>query len=104
MKRHRFAVPCLVYISNEKKHCERFAIRSRSMTLNPRRNKYVKNFANIRIIQVVCLCRWVRARVVCLRGESEEGEGEGQREGEEGEGEGQGEGEEDEGEGERVRG
>jgi 2-phosphoglycerate kinase len=51
MKRHTFAVPFLVHISNEKKHCERFAIRSRNMTLNPKRNKYVKNFQNIRIIQ-----------------------------------------------------
>ena len=41
-RRHTSAVPLLVYISNERKHLERFAVRSRHMTLNPIQNKYTK--------------------------------------------------------------
>ncbi len=60
-----------MYISDEDKHKERFAVRARSVgfgwilhlpfpvlcargrfnTLNPRHNKYVESFENIRIIQ-----------------------------------------------------
>lgn len=51
MKRHKTCIPFLIYISNETKHTERFAIRAKYMTLEPRLNKYIKFFKNIRMIQ-----------------------------------------------------
>lgn len=51
MKRHPSVVPFMVYIANEGKHLERFAVRAKYMTLDPARNKYVKYIRNIRIIQ-----------------------------------------------------
>eukprot|EP01112_Ceratiomyxa_fruticulosa_P022311 TRINITY_DN8123_c0_g1_i1.p1 TRINITY_DN8123_c0_g1~~TRINITY_DN8123_c0_g1_i1.p1 ORF type:complete len:500 (+),score=71.54 TRINITY_DN8123_c0_g1_i1:101-1501(+) len=50
VKRHPTCIPFLMYISNEAKHKERFAIRSKYMTLDPHQNKYTKYFKNIRII------------------------------------------------------
>jgi 2-phosphoglycerate kinase len=51
-KKHpRSVIPYIVYISNDQKHKERFAFRARYMTLEPRNNKYVKYFHNIRTIQ-----------------------------------------------------
>jgi len=50
VKRHPTCIPFLMYISNEDKHRERFAIRSKYMTLDPHQNKYTKYFKNIRII------------------------------------------------------
>ncbi|KAG2389516.1 hypothetical protein C9374_014076 [Naegleria lovaniensis] len=44
-------LPYIIYISNQQKHKERFAIRAKYMTLEPRNNKYVKYFQNIRQIQ-----------------------------------------------------
>lgn len=35
MQRHPSVVPFLVHISNEAKHMERFAVRSKVMTLRP---------------------------------------------------------------------
>lgn len=51
MKKHPGIIPFLIHISNEKKHMERFAIRSRNMTLSPKKNKYIKYFGNINCIQ-----------------------------------------------------
>lgn len=51
MKKHPSIVPFLVFISNETKHRERFAVRSKYMTTDPTRNRYVKHMKNIRIIQ-----------------------------------------------------
>lgn len=51
MQRHASVVPFLVHISNESKHMERFAVRSKVMTLRPDGNRYVKYFRNIRAIQ-----------------------------------------------------
>ena len=51
MKRHTCVIPFLVYISNSSKHKERFAIRSKYMTLDPKVNKYVQSFSSIRRIQ-----------------------------------------------------
>jgi 2-phosphoglycerate kinase len=51
MQRHPSVVPFLVHISNEAKHMERFAVRSKVMTLRPDGNRYVKHFRNIRAIQ-----------------------------------------------------
>lgn len=50
-KKYENCVPFLIYISNESKHKERFAVRSKYMTLDERFNKYIENFQNIRIIQ-----------------------------------------------------
>ncbi|KAL8153143.1 hypothetical protein V2J09_010903 [Rumex salicifolius] len=51
MKRHPSIVPFMIYITNEDKHLERFAVRAKYMTLDPARNKYVKYIRNIRTIQ-----------------------------------------------------
>ena len=52
MKKHPTSIlPYIIYISNQQKHKERFAIRAKYMTLEPRNNKYVKYFQNIRQIQ-----------------------------------------------------
>lgn len=50
-RKHDNCVPFLIFISNESKHKERFAVRSKYMTLDERFNKYIENFQNIRIIQ-----------------------------------------------------
>lgn len=51
VRRHPNCVPFVIYISNEVKHRERFAVRARHMTIDPQENKYIKYFDNIRIIQ-----------------------------------------------------
>ncbi|TDH66111.1 hypothetical protein CCR75_008607 [Bremia lactucae] len=51
VKKHPTCVPFVIYISNENKHRERFAVRARHMTIDPQENKYIKHFGNIRIIQ-----------------------------------------------------
>jgi len=56
-------VPC------QAKHVERFAIRAKYMTLEPRVNKYVHYFGNIRRIQDH-LCQQATAAPVCARGEA----------------------------------
>lgn len=50
-RKYKNCVPFLIYISNESKHKERFAVRSKYMTLDERFNKYIENFQSIRIIQ-----------------------------------------------------
>ncbi|KAA8544100.1 hypothetical protein F0562_022112 [Nyssa sinensis] len=51
MKKHPSIIPFMIYITNEDKHLERFAVRAKYMTLDPTRNKYVKYIRNIRTIQ-----------------------------------------------------
>ncbi|KAL4342548.1 hypothetical protein GQ457_08G000790 [Hibiscus cannabinus] len=51
MKKHPSIIPFMIYISNEDKHLERFAVRAKYMTLDPAKNKYVKYIKNIRAIQ-----------------------------------------------------
>ncbi|ONK63776.1 uncharacterized protein A4U43_C07F18810 [Asparagus officinalis] len=51
MKKHASIIPFMVYITNEEKHMERFAVRAKYMTLDPAKNKYVKYIRNIRTIQ-----------------------------------------------------
>ncbi|KAF7823368.1 P-loop NTPase domain-containing protein LPA1-like protein 1-like [Senna tora] len=51
MKKHPSIIPFMVYIANEEKHLERFAVRAKYMTLDPAKNKYVKYIRNIRTIQ-----------------------------------------------------
>ncbi|XP_010279555.1 PREDICTED: P-loop NTPase domain-containing protein LPA1 homolog [Nelumbo nucifera] len=56
MKKHPSIIPFLIYISDEEKHLERFAVRAKYMTLDPSKNKYAKYIKNIRTIQDY-LCR-----------------------------------------------
>ncbi|RKP22216.1 hypothetical protein SYNPS1DRAFT_32219 [Syncephalis pseudoplumigaleata] len=49
-------LPFVIYINKQAKHAERFATRAKYMTLEPRFNKYMKYFENIRMIQSH-LCR-----------------------------------------------
>ncbi|KAL0918315.1 hypothetical protein M5K25_010317 [Dendrobium thyrsiflorum] len=51
MKKHPSIIPFMIYIGNEEKHTERFAVRAKYMTLDPAKNKYVKYIKNIRTIQ-----------------------------------------------------
>ncbi|KAJ6806012.1 P-loop NTPase domain-containing protein LPA1-like [Iris pallida] len=51
MKKHPSIIPFMIYITNEDKHMERFAVRAKYMTLDPAKNKYVKYIRNIRAIQ-----------------------------------------------------
>ncbi|VFQ81499.1 unnamed protein product [Cuscuta campestris] len=51
MKKHPSIIPFMVFIANEEKHLERFAVRAKYMTLDPAKNKYVKYIRNIRTIQ-----------------------------------------------------
>ncbi|XP_022732006.1 P-loop NTPase domain-containing protein LPA1 homolog 1-like isoform X2 [Durio zibethinus] len=51
MKKHPSIMPFMIYITNEDKHLERFAVRAKYMTLDPAKNKYVKYIRNIRTIQ-----------------------------------------------------
>lgn len=51
MRKHPSIIPFMIYISNEDKHTERFAVRAKYMTLEPTKNKYVKYISNIRTIQ-----------------------------------------------------
>lgn len=50
MKKYPFCIPFVVIIKNKEKHKERFAVRSKHMTLDPKYNKYVECFPTIRII------------------------------------------------------
>ncbi|ERM94831.1 P-loop NTPase domain-containing protein LPA1 isoform X1 [Amborella trichopoda] len=51
MRKHPSIIPFMIYITNEEKHMERFAVRAKYMTLDPAKNKYVKYIRNIRTIQ-----------------------------------------------------
>ncbi|KAK8966727.1 hypothetical protein KSP40_PGU013098 [Platanthera guangdongensis] len=51
MKKHPSILPFMMYITNEEKHKERFAVRAKYMALDPAKNKYVKYIHNIRSIQ-----------------------------------------------------
>ena len=50
MAKYGNCIPFVISIGNESKHKERFAIRSKYMTLEKNLNKYVANFASIRYI------------------------------------------------------
>ena len=49
--KYKYVLPFVIYIGNEEKHKERFAVRSKYMTLDSKFNKYVNNISNIRSIQ-----------------------------------------------------
>lgn len=44
-------IPFAICIKNEDKHKERFAVWSKSMTIDPKLNKYIEHFKSIRTIQ-----------------------------------------------------
>ena len=50
MEKYENCIPFIISIRNDQKHKERFAIRSKHMTIEKKLNKYVANFANIRCI------------------------------------------------------
>ena len=51
MKKYPSCIPFVICIKNEEKHKERFAVRTKHMTIDPKFNKYIKNVKSIRIIQ-----------------------------------------------------
>jgi hypothetical protein len=51
MKRFDEVLGFVVVIRKKSKHRERFAVRSKYMTIDPKQNKYVENFDSIRSIQ-----------------------------------------------------
>ena len=60
-------VPFFIFISNELKHRERFAIRSKIHTsLNPSHNKYLSSFTNIRIIQKYLVSKAEQLLIPCI--------------------------------------
>lgn len=51
LESYKNCFPFIVFVGKSSKHAERFAIRSKYMTLEPNKNKYMKFFENIRCIQ-----------------------------------------------------
>lgn len=51
MMKYNSCIPFTIMIKNKQKHMERFAVRSKYMTLDPKLNKYTASFPNIREIQ-----------------------------------------------------
>lgn len=49
--KHSYIIPFYIYIENAEKHKQRFFVRSKNMTLDPKKNKYVGSFDFIRTIQ-----------------------------------------------------
>ena len=43
MTKYPNCLPFVLYIRSTKKHGERFAVRAKHMTIDPRFNKYIKN-------------------------------------------------------------
>ncbi|KXZ50534.1 hypothetical protein GPECTOR_16g709 [Gonium pectorale] len=66
LQRHPGVVPFLVYIKSEGKHVERMAVRAKYMTLDPNKNKYVKNMRNIRWIQDYLLRKAEKHAIPCV--------------------------------------
>jgi 2-phosphoglycerate kinase len=50
MKKYPSCIPFVICIKNEDKHKERFAVRTKHMTIDPKFNKYIKNVKSIRTI------------------------------------------------------
>lgn len=51
MKKYPSCIPFVICITNEDKHKERFAVRTKHMTIDPKFNKYIKHVQSIRTIQ-----------------------------------------------------
>ncbi|CAK9876620.1 unnamed protein product [Sphagnum jensenii] len=52
MKKHPSIIPFVVYIANDEKHMERFAVYAKYMTLDPMKTNMFKYICNIQTIQV----------------------------------------------------
>ncbi|KAI7997912.1 hypothetical protein LOK49_LG10G01667 [Camellia lanceoleosa] len=50
MKKHPSVIPFLIYIGNEGKHLERFAVRAKYMALGPVKNKYLCKWADKHLV------------------------------------------------------
>lgn len=50
MSKYRSVIPFVLYIRSTEKHSERFAVRAKHMTIDPKFNKYIKNIQHIRTI------------------------------------------------------
>ena len=51
MSKYPTCFPFVLFIKNKAKHAERFAVRAKHMTVDPRFNKYISNLQHIRTIQ-----------------------------------------------------
>lgn len=51
MSRYHSCIPFILHIKSKHKHGERFAVRAKHMTIDPRFNKYVSSLKQIRTIQ-----------------------------------------------------
>lgn len=61
--KYKYVLPYFIYIGNANKHKERFAVRSKNMTLKVTDNKYIQNFDHIRIIQQYILVNAENCRI-----------------------------------------
>ena len=50
MSKYLTCIPFVLYIKKKNKHVERFAVRAKHMTIDPRFNKYVNSMKSIRTI------------------------------------------------------
>ena len=66
MKKYSSCIPFVVCIKNEEKHKERFAVRAKHMTIDPRFNKYIKHYKSIRIIQKQKKKKGERCLIPCI--------------------------------------
>ena len=51
LSKYPTCIPFVLYIKNKNKHAERFAVRAKHMTLDPKFNKYISSIKCIRTIQ-----------------------------------------------------
>ena len=64
--KHKYILPFFVYIGDADKHKERFAVRSKNMTLKASSNKYIQNFDQIRTIQQFILSNAENHRIPAI--------------------------------------
>lgn len=67
MPKHPGVLPFLIHISNEAKHRERFAVRAKYMTLDPKSTGW-KHCLMVLSVYSVCLCVFSVLCVLCVRG------------------------------------
>ena len=51
MSKYPTCIPFVLYIKKKNKHAERFAVRAKHMTIDPKFNKYIGSIKSIRTIQ-----------------------------------------------------
>ena len=51
LSRYPNCIPFVLYIKHKNKHAERFAVRAKQMTIDPKFNKYISSIKCIRTIQ-----------------------------------------------------